>query len=79
MYGKMSLIVGYDAESQLFIDLSVIVNEQTYATTLVDNYINPLHDGTISIDDVSCGATYGAKLVRDMVYDAQSAAEEYYK
>ena len=79
MYGKISLIAGYDKESQAFLNLSLIVNEQTYATTLVDNYINPLNDGTRDLDDVTCGATYGAKLVRDMVNEAGKAAEEYWK
>ena len=79
MYGKISLIIGYDKENQEFKNLSIITNEQTYATTLVDNYINPLNNGDISIDDVNCGATYGAKLVRDMVSEGQQALEEYYK
>lgn len=79
MYGKISLIAGYDKESQEFLNLSLITNEQTYATTLVDNYINPLNDGERDLDDVTCGATYGAKLVRDMVNEAKQAAEEYWK
>ena len=79
MYGKISLIVGYEKETQEFISLSVVTNEQTYATTLVDNYINPLVEGDRDLDDVTCGATYGAKLVRDMVKEAQKAAEEYWK
>ena len=78
MYGKISLIAGYDKSSQEFLNLSMITNEQTYASTLVDNYINPLNDGTRSLDDVSCGATYGAKLVRDMVLEAEQAAKEYW-
>ena len=78
MYGKISLIAGYAKEDQSFISLSLITNEQTYATTLVDNYINPLNNGDIIIDDVSCGATYGAKLVRDMVNEGQIAAGEYF-
>jgi len=78
MYGKISLIAGFDKEDQSFISLSLITNEQTYATTLVDNYINPLNDGDRILDDVSCGATYGAKLVRDMVNEGQEAALEYF-
>lgn len=78
MYGKISIISGYDISSHAFMNLSVIVNEQTYATTLVDNYINPLNDGTRNVDDVSCGATYGAKLIRDMIHEAEEAAVEYW-
>ena len=78
MYGKISLIAGFDKASEEFISLSMITNEQTYASTLVDNYINPLNDGTRDLDDVSCGATYGAKLVRDMINEASRAAKEYW-
>ena len=69
MYGKISLIIGYTYE-KAFLGLSIITNEQTYASTLVDNYINPLNEGNRELEDVSCGATYGAKLVRDMVNEA---------
>ena len=78
MYGKISLLVGYLKEDISFSGLSIIVNEQTYATTLVDNYINPLNDGSRDLDDVTCGATYGAKLVRDMVNEAYLASAEYW-
>ncbi len=76
MYGKISLIAGFDYESKVFKGVYLVSNEQTYASTLVDNYINPLNSGTVELDDVSCGATYGAKLVRDMVNAAQSYVNE---
>ena len=79
MYGKISLLVGYTKENLLFSGVSIIVNEQTYATTLVDNYINPLNEGERDLNDVSCGATYGATLVREMVNEAKEAAKEYWK
>ena len=72
MYGKISLIAGFDYESKAFKGIYVVTNEQTYASTLVDNYINPLNKGDVNLDDVSCGATYGAKLVRDLVNASQS-------
>lgn len=73
MYGKVSLIIGFDIDSK-FVSLSVVTNEQTYASTLVDNYIIPVNEGTRDIYDVNCGATYGAKLVRDMIDEAQQAS-----
>ena len=84
MYGKISLLVGINKTYLLsssnpvfsFVNLYVITNEQTYASTLVDNYIIPLNDGDRSLDDVSCGATYGAKLVRDMVEEAKTVADK---
>ncbi|MBE6136282.1 MAG: hypothetical protein E7181_03350 [Erysipelotrichaceae bacterium] len=76
MYGKISLMVGFTGSSQVFKGLSIVTNEQTYATTLVDNYIIPLNAGERDLSDVSCGATYGAKLVRDMVNEATEAVGE---
>ena len=71
-YGKISLLVG--CTNNEFVGLYVITNEQTYASTLVENYIDPLNKDTTKIDDVSCGATYGAKLVRDMINQAEEAS-----
>ena len=76
MYGKISLIIGFGGNDSSFLGLSVVVNEQTYASTLVENYIDPLNKDEITLDDVSCGATYGAKLVRDMVNEAKDASLE---
>ena len=75
MYGKISLIAGFDVKSHSFMSLSLVSNEQTYASTLVDNYVTPLNDDSRDLEDVSCGATYGAKLVRDMVNEAKVAAD----
>ena len=75
-YGKVSLIVGFDYEPRSFKGIYVISNEQTYASTLVEEYIDPLNgaeDKETKMEDVSCGATYGAKLTRDMI----KAAKEY--
>ena len=74
MYGKISLIAGFN-EANNFMSLYLVKNEQTYATTLVDNYIKPLNQNERDLEDVSCGATYGAKLVRDMVNNAKEAAK----
>ena len=69
-YGKVSLLVGVSEDSEThdfaFTALSVIVNEQTYASTLEDEYLDVINEGG-DINDVNCGATYGAKLVREMI------------
>ena len=77
MYGKISLLVGFEnaLDGYLYKNMYVVVNEQTYASTLVDKYVDPVNSGNRDLDDVSCGATYGAKLVRDMVNEATTAAE----
>ena len=77
MYGKISMIVGFmqdEAQEYSFAGLYLVLDEQTYASTLEDEYIKPLNNGDVYLDDVSCGATYGAKLVRDMVYEAKDVA-----
>ena len=73
MYGKILLIIGFNLNSD-FIRLTIVTNEQTYASTLVDNYIVPLNESSRDLNDVTCGATYGAKLVRDMVNEAKQAS-----
>ena len=75
MYGKISLIAGFDSDSN-FMSLYLVKNEQTYASTLVDKYVVPLNEDKIDVEDVSCGATYGAKLVRDMVNEANEVSKE---
>ena len=78
-YGKISLLVGFDESTKAFKKMSVVVNEQSYASTLVDGYINPVNAGTAQYDDdatIHCGATYGAKKVREMIDEAKLAAEE---
>ena len=79
MYGKISLIAGFDAATHNFMSLYLVTNEQTYASTLVDKYITPLNANQRELEDVSCGATYGAKLVRDLVNEANQVAEEFWK
>lgn len=78
MYGKISLLVGFTNFNE-FKGMSIIVNEQTYATTLVENYVDPIkkaENKEAKIEDVKCGATYGATLIREMINDARSVAEK---
>ncbi len=85
MYGKISLIVGFklfvlpEGEIQgmqeyKFIGMYVVTNEQTYNTTLEENYIIPVNDNNRDVDDVNCGATYGAKLIREMINESKEVA-----
>ncbi|MBR0294323.1 MAG: hypothetical protein IJQ67_00195 [Bacilli bacterium] len=78
MYGKISLLVGFGM-TYSFSGIYVIINEQTYASTLEDNYLIPLNEGSKELDDVECGATYGAKLVRDMINEASEVILEIWK
>lgn len=76
-YGKISLIIGFNKEC-VYKGLSVVTNEQSFASTLKKGYLDIIKDGSKTIDDVSvsCGATYGAKLVRNMVNEAEQAAKD---
>ena len=75
MYGKISMLVGYGKGiipggseiSYKFAGIYLITNEQTYASTLVENYVTPLNNDDIKYDDVKCGATYGATLIKEMI------------
>lgn len=75
-YGKIILIVGFNAE-RVYKGVAVVENGQSFASTLNKKYLNPLikEGKTVEEVDVSCGATYGAKLTRNMINSAVSAAE----
>ena len=70
-YGKVSLIIGFNKD-RIYKNISVVTNEQSFASTLKKKYIIKVQTKEREITDVSCGATYGAKLVRDMVTCAQN-------
>ena len=72
MYGKISLIIGLGPDLS-YKGVSIVTNEQTYASTLVENYVDPLNDGSRDYLDVKCGATYGATLIKDMIEEAKEA------
>ena len=81
-YGKISLLVGFSygtGETSSFVGLYIVKDEQTYASTLEDKYITPLNEGKRELDDVKCDATYGARLVRNMVSEAKEIADNYVK
>ena len=67
------MIVGFNNDCK-FAGVYMINDEQTYASTLEDNYITSINGGG-NIDDVKCGATYGATLVKEMINDAQSIVD----
>ena len=76
MYGKISIIVGFTLAQEIS-GVYFVTNEQTYASTLVENYVDPLNAGTREVEDVKCGATYGATLVKDMINEAKQAVTSF--
>ena len=69
-YGEISLMVGVTNSGVG--QISVVTNTQSFASTLKENYIDPYKAGKGDLDDVSCGATYGAKLIKAMTDEASS-------
>ena len=77
-YGKISLIAGFEPVELSFKTISVITNEQSYASTLKKKYINSVENGGDyeSENAVHCGATYGATLIRAMIRGATKLVNE---
>ena len=75
-YGKITMLVGISSSFEIG-KIYMITNEQTYAQTLTDNFINPYNNQEKQMNDVDvvCGATYGAKLIKNMAEEAQNWAK----
>ena len=77
-YGQVDLLIliGNGEVEKMF----VVTNTESYGPTLEDNYINKYNNGYLTdLADVSCGATYGAKLVKEECDDAIAHWTEFYK
>lgn len=73
-YGEITMLLGLSGEGS-FGTMYLITNTESYAGTLVDNYVNPYNNGDdkdTAIDEVTCGATHGATLIKDMAYEAKA-------
>lgn len=73
-YGTVSMLIGVYGAGSLG-TISLLTNTETYAGTLEDNYVTPYNSGDTkdtAIDDVHCGATYGAKLIQAMAKEAKA-------
>lgn len=74
-YGSISMMVAIYLNGELG-QISLVENSQSFASTVEDNYVTPYNNNELKIDDVKCGATYGAKLIRDMAHSAQNHYKE---
>lgn len=70
-YGSVTLLLGFDTKKS-FKKMVVLENTETYGSTLDEKYIKPLNAGEIELADTTCGATFGAKLIKAMVEEAKS-------
>lgn len=71
MYGDIEMAVGINEDESIY-RIEMINNGQSFAQTLMDNYVIPFNKGERPLTDTSCGATYGANLVKSMAEEAQS-------
>lgn len=71
-FGKISLLAGFTTTA-IYKSVYMITDEQTFASTLEDEYIAYINQGDYESVDVHCGATYGATLVKAMIDEAKKA------
>ena len=77
-YGQVDLLIliGNGEVEKMF----VVTNTESYGPTLEDNYINKYNNGYLTdLADVKCGATYGAKTVKEQCDEAVAHWTEFYK
>ena len=74
-YGTISMMIAIYTTGDLG-QISLVENTQSFASTVEDNYVAPYNNNELKIDDVKCGATYGAKLIRDMAHAARNHYKE---
>ena len=70
-YGEVSLLYGIDKMNGLG-RVVTLANTESYGTVLKENYLDPLNAGSdkdAALNEVTCGATYGAKLCRDIILE----------
>lgn len=73
-YGQVSLLIGVYSDFSLG-NIVVLENTESYGQTLEEGYLDPYNaaeDKSAAVLSVSCGATYGATLCRDMILEAAS-------
>ena len=73
-YGNVALLVGIYADFSLG-NVVTLENTESYGATLEEGYLEPYAaaaDKEKAVEAVSCGATYGAKLCRDMILAAKN-------
>lgn len=73
-YGEVGLLVGVYKDFSLG-NIYVLENTQSYGPTLGDGYLDPYNeamDKEEAVEAVHCGATFGAKLCRELIRQSQN-------
>ena len=78
-YGQVDLLISVN--DYKVDEIYVVTNTESYGPTLEDNYIDLYNYGLLEngLSDVKCGATYGAKTVKEQCDEAVAHWTEFYK
>lgn len=80
-YGEISLMIGVSSDGNELGQLVIVKNTESYKSTLENNYINLYQNASDSasrktaLDNISCGATFGATLIRNIVNEGINAIQ----
>lgn len=74
-YGSITLLVAINNDYSVG-RISIVKNTESYANVVQKDYVDPYNKGDIALDDVTCGATFGATAIKDMVNCASLYAKE---
>ena len=77
-YGQVSLLIALYGDFSLG-NVAVLENTESYGQTLQDGYLDKIarsEDKDKAFTEVKCGATYGAKMCRDMIEAAKQHFQE---
>lgn len=69
-YGSLVLLIGVSGDG--LGKIAVVTDTMTYRDAFETNYLDKYNSGNISIDSVTCGATYAATLAKNMAKEALS-------
>ena len=64
-YGSVTMLVEITTEFKIG-KISIVENTESYATTVQKDYVDRYNKDEIKLEDVKCGATYGATLIKEM-------------
>ena len=73
-YGDVTMAIGITSKGDLC-TIYIIQDTESYKNTLEPNYVDAYNRGCdkeTDIENVKCGATFGATMIRDMAREAQS-------
>lgn len=74
-YGTITMLVAIDNDCSIG-KISIIKNTESYATTVQKDYVDPYNKGDKNLNDVTCGATYGATVIKEMAESASNYVKE---